>query len=346
MAIKLMGEYPRIQRISSGIYSLDNALRSSSGEMGLPLRSIYEIYGWPGVGKSSLSYYLAGMTATAMNPESRIDLLDLEILDPDYVISSLEHTGFQGTLNFLGGHSADKKKKRQTHEELIQELASNLELNEVSCGVLDSIGAIVPIAEAEGEIGEANMGKRARMIHQMTRRAILNLRELLVGKNLYIVNHVQSIIGGRGHTTPGGEAIKFLGAQRIMIQQDEILTDSKDNAIAFISKGQVEKLRYGSKGKRFKFVVIPGYGVSRELSAVIDCVELGLAQRKTVVKLQGESMGYLSKLVESAQGGYSKTFQPFFDALDKYKADEHNQIEPTEQESYEDADTVDVLEED
>lgn len=342
MPLKIMGSYPKLTRFESGLYSLDSALRSTSGELGLPLRSIYEIYGWPGVGKSSLSYYLAGRTANAINPGSRIDLCDLEILDPDYVISSLERAEFNGTLNFLG--RTDTKGKKRSHEDMIQELASNLGLDEVSCGILDSIGAIVPIAEVEGDIGEANMGKRAKMVAQMTRRAILNLRDLVIPKNLYIVNHVASIIGGRGHTTLGGEAPKFLGAMRIMIMQDEVITNSNDEVIAFVSRGQVEKLRYGARGRTFKFVVIPGYGVSRELTALIDCVELGLATRKAVVKLGDTSMGYLSKLVDSAKSGYEKTFAPFFEAIDKYKMDNFNQAPAMEMESMDEPEILDILE--
>jgi recombination protein RecA len=342
MAIKVMGDYPKISRFESGLFSLDSALRSTSGELGLPLRSIYEIYGFPGVGKSSLSYYLAGKTASVIKSDSRIELCDLEILDPDYVLASLEHAGFEGTINFMGRR--DAKGKKRSHEEMVQELASNLELDAVSVAVLDSIGAIVPIAEVEGEIGEANMGKRAKLVAQMTRRAILNLRDLLIPKNMYIVNHVASIIGGRGFTTPGGEAPKFLGAIRLMISQDEVITNSKDEMIAFVSKGRVDKLRYGSRGRLFKFVVIPGYGVSKELTALIDCVDLGLATRKSVVKIGETSMGHLSKLVESAQTGYSKTFQPFFDALDEYKASVHNQVSPEETESYVESESIDVQE--
>ena len=342
MAVKRLGSYPSLVRFETGLYSIDAALQSPTGDIGLPLRSIYEIYGRPGVGKSSLSYYLAGKTASLL-PDKRIDLCDLEILDPDYVIASLEHSGFDGTLNFIG--MRDTKNKRRSHESMIQELQSNLELDDVSCGILDSVGAIVPIAEDEGEIGEANMGRRAKAVSQMSRKTILTLRDLLYPKNLYIVNHVLSVLGGRGHTTPGGEAVKYLGAIRMMLWQDELITNSKDVVTAFVTKGQVEKLRYGAKGRKFQFVVIPGYGVSAELTALVDCVELGIASRKSVVKIGNTSVGYLSKLVDSAKSGYSKTFEPFFEALEKYKTSEVNQVSaPEETGSYDESEPVIVHE--
>lgn len=342
MALTVTGIYPKIERLESGLYSLDSALRSVSGGLGLPLRTIYEIYGRPGVGKSSLSYYLAGKTAHTLNPKSRVDLCDLEVLDPDYVVSSMERAGFEGTLNYIG--IKDEKNKRRTHEAMVQELVDNLCIDAVSCGVLDSVGAIVPVAEAEGEVGEANMGRRAKFVAQIARKSIRNLRDLEIAKALFIVNHVAAVIGGRGHTTPGGESVKFLGAVRLMVWQDEIITNSKDEMVAFVAQGQVEKLRYGAKGRKFKFVVIPGYGVSRELTALIDCVELGLATRKTTVKVGKDNIGYLSKLVESARSGYDKTFEPFFSALDKYKSDVMNQVTPEGKESYDESESVDVLE--
>ena len=88
MAVTVEGEYPEVSRISSGIYSLDYAL-SSQNNLGMPLRTIYEVFGRPGAGKSSLVYYLAGK----VNPNSRIELCDLEGLDRDYVVSSLTQSG-------------------------------------------------------------------------------------------------------------------------------------------------------------------------------------------------------------------------------------------------------------
>jgi hypothetical protein len=73
---------------------------------------------------------------------------------------------------------------------------------------------------------------------------------------------------------------------------------------------------------------------------------LGLASRKSVIKLGSDNMGYLSKLIDSAKSGYSKTFQPFFDVLSEYKLTEHNHVVPPETESYDESESVDLHEAD
>lgn len=317
MAIKIEGDYPEVQRVPTGLFSLDVAL-SSQNVLGMPVRTIYEIYGRPGVGKSSLAYYLAGK----LNPTSKIELCDLEGLDRDYVVSSLGQAGFDGTLHFISG-TGPKKKKPRPHEEMMQETVANLRNDDVSCAILDSIGAIVPIAEDSGDIGDANMGRRAKAVSQYVRGLTMVMQYMEAPKVAFIVNHVNAVIGGRGHSTPGGDALKHLAKVRIMLYSSDIIEDSDNTPIAFIAEGKIEKLRFGAKGKKFKFVLIPGIGLSPDLTAMIDCIDLGLAERKTTVKIGDTSIGFISKLVDDASKGRHDKFLPFYDALDKYKREHY-----------------------
>ena len=312
MSITIEGNYPEVQRIPTGIYSLDYAL-SSQNTLGMPIRTIYEIYGRPGVGKSSLAYYLAGR----VDPNSRIELCDLEGLDRDYVVSSLAQGGFEGTLRFIS--SVDEKKKPRSHEAMMQETVANLREDKSSCAILDSIGAIVPIAENAGDLGDANMGRRAKAVSQYVRGLTMVMQYMEIPKVAFIVNHVNAVIGGKGHSTPGGDALKHLAKVRIMIYSSDIIKDTNDNALAFISEGVIEKLRFGAAKKKFKFVIIPGVGVSPDLSAMIDCIDLGLAERKKTVKVGGLSVGFISKLVDDATKARHEKFLPFYSALDEYK---------------------------
>ena len=312
MTIEIEGDYPEVSRITTGIYSLDYAL-SAQNVLGMPVRTIYEIFGRPGAGKSSLTYYLAGK----VNPKSRIELCDLEGLDRDYVVSSLAQAGFEGKLRFIS--NVDAKKKQRTHEMMMQETVYNLRDDESSCAILDSIGAIVPIAESEGDLGDANMGRRAKAVSQYVRGLTQVMQYMEVPKVAFVVNHVNAVIGGRGHTTPGGDALHHLSKVRLMIWTSETIEDSNKNAIAFIAEGAVEKLRFGAKGKKFKFAIIPNVGVSPDLSALIDCTTLGLAERKSVVKIGDKSFGHLSKLIEDASKMRHDKFLPFYDALEEYK---------------------------
>jgi RecA/RadA recombinase len=312
MAVIVEGAYPEISRIPSGLYSLDCAL-AGANDVGMPVRCIYEIYGYTGAGKSSLVYYLAGKIA----PKGTIELCDLEGLDRDYVVSSLEQAGFDGTLQFIQG--SDDKKKPRSHESMMQEMVVNLAEDKYNCSILDSVGAIVPIAEDSGDIGDANMGRRAKAVAQMVRGLTQRLKYSELPKISFVVNHVNAIIGGRGHATPGGDVLKFLSQVRIMINSSDQIKDTYGNPIAFIAEGRVEKLRYGAKGKKFKFVILPGIGVSQDLSAMVDCETLKLAERKAVVKLGKVSMGRIGKLVEAASKGRHEVFLPFYDALEDYK---------------------------
>jgi len=299
--------------MSSGIYSLDCAL-SSQNVLGMPLRCLYEIYGRTNAGKSSLVYYLAGK----LDPNKKIELCDLEGLDRNYVVSSLGQAGFQGTLHFISG-TDEKKKKPRTHEDMMQEMVANLRNDEVSSSILDSVGAIVPIAEETGDVGDANMGRRAKAVAQVVRGLTQAIKYVEPTKIAFVVNHVNAIIGGRGHSTPGGDTLKFLSQVRIMISNDDVIKDSDDNALAFISKGVVEKLRYGARGGVFKFVILPGIGISPDLTAMVDCFTLGLAERKAVVKVGKDSIGQIGKLVDAASKGRHDTFYPFYEAIEEYK---------------------------
>jgi RecA/RadA recombinase len=315
MAITVEGDYPPIERIPTGLFSLDMAL-ATQNDMGMPVRCLYEMYGYTGAGKSSLDYYLAGK----VNPKGTIELCDLEGLDRDYVLSSLNQAGFEGTLHFISSTNTEKKKVTQrTHEAMMQELVTNLQNDKSSCSILDSVGAIVPIAEDSGDIGDANMGRRAKAVAQMVRGLTRVLKYMELPKIAFVVNHVNAVIGGRGHVTPGGDTLKFLSQVRIMIKPGDVIRDSEDNPLAFISEGSVEKLRFGAKGRKFKFVILPGIGVSPDLTAMVDCITLGLAKREATVKLNGESVGKIGRLVDDASKGRHDSFIPFYEALDDYK---------------------------
>ena len=95
MTIKITGEFQTIPRVSTGIYSLDVALGNPrTRELGMPLRTYYELYGNPEQGKSTLAYYLAGNFAK----DKTIALCDIEGLDMEYVVGALELSGFDGEL--------------------------------------------------------------------------------------------------------------------------------------------------------------------------------------------------------------------------------------------------------
>ena len=307
------GDYPYLERKLTGLWSFDRALGNpETKEWGLPLRSIIQLYGHKHIGKSTLSYYLAG----CVDPKGVITLVDIEGFDRKYIIQAASSSGFAGTIRQVADRG-DKGKPR-FHAQMIQDLALSIDEDEVSATVFDSVSAYQSQSEKEGKIGEANMGKRAKEVAQFSRLTAGALRYADKPKVALVVNHAYQIVGGRGHTTAGGEVLSNLSAAMIYMwrMQDGKLSDDRDD---FIAKGVVEKLRFGGKGRKFRVAYIAGRGVHKGLTAMFDCIALELAERGTTVKLNGESQGRIGTLIKAAQEGDNKAFVPFEKALAAYK---------------------------
>lgn len=310
--VTITGDYPQIERRSTGIYSLDFALSSRNGELGMPLRSLYEIFGPSGTGKSTFSYYLSG----CVDPTGKINVAPLELQDKEYMAACVHAAGFSGTLNIM---DMTDGKKALTHEKIIDNLSRSVLDDGVSAVVLDSVGAVLPIVEEEGDLEDAFMGKRAKIIGRFSKKVARFLIDSPNPGVAILINHSHQILGGRGHVTAGGVTKDYMDIVKIGLWVKETI-ESNDEAAGWVIEGTVEKLRFGKKGRKFRVVNLPGLGISRNLSAVFDCVSLGLATRSTTVKIGDKSIGYLSKLFEAERNGKNEIFQPFHEELDKYKS--------------------------
>jgi len=314
--IVVEGNYPLLKRATTGLFSLDMAL-SGRSDMGMPLRSLVEIYGYPGSGKSTLCYYLLGK----LTQEERIAVCDFENLDREYIVSCLKSSGFRGTVKLVD--TVEKEKPRK-HEAMLDDGLISLESKHGGL-LIDSVGAIQPTAEREGDLGQANMGKRAKLVAQLARAAANIVRDSDTPKMAYVINHVHQIIGGQGHTTAGGVTLTYMAAVRIMVWTKETFYKGDDDdtdkvPMGFLVEGKTEKLRFGPKGKRFNYYIVPGFGVHVGASAMFDCFSYGLAERGAHVKMDGKSMGYLKKdLLSYAAEGKTRKFDVFVDRLEKYK---------------------------
>jgi RecA/RadA recombinase len=319
MSVNIIGTYPTIPRKRTGLFSFDRAV-GHKGEFGLPLRTVVELYGYPNVGKSSLSYFLSGRIAET----GRIEICDLEMLDRDYLQAAIGHSGFSGDVRIMD--ITDKDGKPITHEKMMMAMVGGLYDEGSGSAILDSVGAIQPIAESEGDFGEAFMGKRAKLVAQVSRALSSTLRTKTRPSAAFVINHVHSIIGGRGHSTAGGETLKYIAAVRIMLTpvatwrlKDD---DPTSPLLGFQVKGQIEKLRYGGRGEAFSFFIVPGYGVHQGVSAMFDCFTYKLAEQGSTVKLDGKSLGYIRKdLLTYAAKGKERKFDPFVEKLQEYEKD-------------------------
>jgi len=316
---EVIGAYDKIRRIDTGIFSMNQALRNDvTDETGFPIRTITEIFGNPGLGKSSLSYYLAGEITKQVKPDGSIALLDLEGLDSEHLPKAISTGGFSGKIQIV--EAIDNKGKPKSHESMLDEWIDMLDTPESVCGIVDSIGAISPISERESGIEEGFGAKRAVAVSRFVRKLMATIRESPDPKVALLTNHVHVAIGGVGHTTTGGVQLGFAAATRIYIyNSSKDAIKQGDTVLSNVLVGRLEKLRYGGKGREFKFVISPGRGVRPNLCAVQDCVDLGIATRGAVVKIGETSFGRIGEIFQRDVDGDRDFFKPFHSALRQYE---------------------------
>lgn len=332
--VQVIGDVYPVKRIRTGLWSLDRALRDR-GDIGLPLRSLFELYGFEHSGKSTLAWYLAAR----VKGTGTIWIADLEgTLNKEYVRDVVWNAGFRGTVRVSDYQNTDKRKRKmRSHEEQMQDAIDALkEDDDVHASVVDSIGMMWPIVDTEKDLGERTVGQRAKTVADATRRVGAWLRITDDPKLCIWINHVYSPIGGRsrGYETPGGWTKKYGASIRVWLQRIE--NDVPKGTGNFIAEAKVQKLKWGGAKPTSKGLIyfIPGYGVSKEMTDVFDCVNEGLAKREATIKLKkfndkkGEdewvSMGRLGQLVEKAwePHKHKDLFKNFSEALQRHGSEQ------------------------
>lgn len=311
ISFQVEGNHFPVGRVRLPFHSLNVAL-SGDGEnaYGFPTRTLIEINSpETGIGKSTFTTDIASRISQALGNLS-IAYLDLEGQDEDTILNTLENSGFNSTLNWVTGKSA--KKEDNSDEKLLEALEDSLWEEPPCIGILDSIAAISPTAEVQGDIGDANMGRRSFSMAQFTRRITRALRSIEIPTVLFLLNHQYEKIGTIGmakqYTSPGGEVKKNLEKLRIQMKVpwvDYISSgDGKKEGRwenGWILEGKVEKNRSGAKSEVFQVFVRGGQGVHVGMSAVIDCLASGIAEVKTAGKvvMDGQDFGSINKIVEN-----------------------------------------------
>jgi len=334
--VRVTGNYPTLVRVKTGLSSLDYAM-SHKGNIGLPLRVLIELYGYTNTGKSTLSYFLAGKVAQTVK-DSSIHIADIEMADTQgYIPMAVSVSGFKGEVHMMDVVD-EKTEKPLFHENILTSLARDLLFREdVPAVIWDSIGAtqamstMTALTNPKEVLGEAKMGKKAFLVSAVADALRTGLISKQTPSTAIGINHVYPSFGGRGHSTPGGERKSFLAGVRLMLWTDEVFREDDDDKastiLGFLVKGQVEKLRFGGRGRTFGFYIVPGYGVHEGVSAMFDAFEITYrmrknpipylkAERKTVVKLNGKGLGFLKKdLLKYALEGKRRKFYPFQEVM-------------------------------
>ncbi len=301
MTATITGNYPPIERLETGFYSLDMALSNpSKNQNGIPL-TMYEVYGWEGVGKSTFVQSLSAIIGREQ--KKNIALSPIEEIDIGLLQSIADAQGFDGEI-----HIWMEKEDEKTIDKLLEDIHNQ----ETKVGIIDSIGAISPIAELEADsTADINMGRRAMLVAKLSRGISHAKRFEETPLTFFMVSHMHAIIGSRGTETSGGKVKGYLSKVRIRLKRDEAF--EKDGS--YVLEGTVEKLSYGPRGRTFKVFCLAGQGLHKGLSTIIDCETLKLSKRENgVIKMDGKSYGRITKLIEDAHNK-DVDFSPFFEAL-------------------------------
>ncbi len=319
--IMRLGKAPtaKVEAISTGALSLDLAL----GVGGVPRGRIIEIFGPESSGKTTLALNIVAKIQAQGGNAAYVDAenaMDAEYaakigVDIDNLLISQPDNGEQAL-------------------EIVETLVRS---GAVDVVVVDSVAALVPKAEIEGEMGDAHMALQARLMSQAMRKltSIISKSKAVV----IFINQIREKLGvmfGNPETTPGGRALKFYASVRIDIRRIETIKKG-DAAIGNRVKAKIVKNKVAPPFKEATFDIIFGKGILREPASLEAAVEHGIVEKSgTWFMYNGQKIGqgkdaaveYLNQNPQLLEEIEKKTIEKYFA---KQKQDD-NKEEKTEQE--------------
>jgi recombination protein RecA len=262
-SVMRLGERPTVPMavIPTGSIALDIAL----GIGGLPRGRVVEIFGPESSGKTTVALHAI---ASAQRMGGIAAFIDAEhALDPDYA-----HNLGVDTDGLLVSQPDTGEQALEIADMLVRSGALDII-------VIDSVAALVPRAEIEGEMGDSHVGLQARLMSQALRKITGALNNS--NTTAIFINQLREKIGvmfGSPETTTGGRALKFYASVRLDVRRIETLKDSTE-AVGNRTRVKVVKNKLASPFKQAEFDIMYGKGISREGSLIDVGVEQGIIRK-------------------------------------------------------------------
>ncbi|AUC61732.1 recombination protein RecA [Cyanobacterium sp. HL-69] len=258
----------KVETISSGALTLDLALGG-----GLPKGRVIEIYGPESSGKTTLALHAIAEVQKAGGVAAFVDAE--HALDPNY--SSALGVDID---NLLVAQPDNGESALEIVDQLVRSAAVDLV-------VIDSVAALVPRAEIEGEMGDLQVGLQARLMSKALRKIAGNIGKS--GATVIFLNQLRQKIGisyGSPEVTTGGTALKFYASVRLDIRRIQTLKKGSDGEYGIRAKVKVAKNKVAPPFRIAEFDIIFGSGISRT-----GCL-LDLAEKTDVVSRKGAWYSY------------------------------------------------------
>ncbi len=297
-SIMRLGESTKmnVQTVPTGSLSLDIAL----GVGGVPRGRIIEIYGPESSGKTTLAYHVI---AEAQKRGGLAAFVDAEhALDPEYA----KNIGVNTEKLLIS--------QPDTGEQALEITETLVRSNAIDVLVVDSVAALVPRAEIEGEMGDSHMGLQARLMSQALRKLTGAISKS--NTTVIFINQIRMKIGvmfGNPETTTGGNALKFYSSVRMDIRRTEQIKDG-ENVIGNHVKVKVVKNKVAPPFKMAEFDIMYNEGISRE-GDVLD-----LAVKESLVAKSGAWYEYNEQKIgqgREAAKQYLRDNVKMFEELEK-----------------------------